>query len=47
MTEEQGRQRRDAEQAGWHTGEPVEGEIHVHQMRKGGNSGGQSGEEAR
>lgn len=47
MTEEQRRQRRQAKKAGRQTGELVEGEIQVHQMRKGGNRCGQGGEEAR
>lgn len=47
MTEEQRGQHRQAEKAGGQTGELVEGEIQVYQMRKGGNRCGQSGEEAR
>lgn len=47
VTEEQGRQHGQAEKAAGQRGELVEGEIQVHQMRKGGNRRGQCGEEAR
>lgn len=37
MTEEQRGQHRQAEEAGWQTGELVEREIQVCKMREGGN----------
>lgn len=47
VTEEQRGQHREIEKARWQTDELVEGEIQVHQMKKGGNRCWQSGEEAR
>lgn len=46
MAEEQGRQFWQAEKAGRHTGEPIEGEIQVHQLKKAGKGHGQRGQEA-
>lgn len=47
MAEEQRRQGGQAEEAVRHTGELIEGEIQVHQVRKAGKGHGQSGQEAR
>lgn len=46
VTEEHRRQHGQAEKAGGQTGELVEGQIQVHQMRQAGNRCGQGGEEA-